>query len=872
MHSVDDPSLAGIVADSPFSDLWELMTEVCARHVPLPSFLISPLMHFVRFVVQRKAGFDIREVSPQASIDRCFVPLLLLRGEKDEFTTPWHVDTLKRGCRGEVLRLEMPGATHISARPDEFIARAAVFLVRALRWEKHLPPNVVDTGAGFIVQEAVESIGSDAADLDELPLSPHASLGRHCPGASLSGRSEVLPKDALRALPQDAVRVFPEGALRVLPVDSGKQSSVCTSLAAGGKISDAEFLASSLASVCFGSSPPSLRCNTQTSLASCSPKNAATVSSSRSPKHGAAVSPMCSPKHGPPISSSCSPKHRAAVSSISLPKSGAAVSSSHHMQVTDASASDRTAVASASPDAASSVTPRTAAGKGPPPPRKGLGKGPPASKGKKEGKASKGKKEGKGSSSTSEPCKPDVIPRIPLRKLFWTPIALESNADSGVWGNIHRKGGANFDRDELEALFAQNGKAAAGARAAEKPKPKPKTVRKHLLEEQRRRQLWCMLAKMPEQEEMLKAVTDMHNEVLSPDAVHLLLSNLPNSTEEALLKAVVEAEEEIKTEDWEVPEEFLLKLVGIPEYALRVKVWAFLCSAEEALARMSMAEQSARAACECLRGSSRIEKLLAVALYVGNYLNGGTPRGCADGFELENLKKLAELKAAQQTQGTLLDFIVAQVEKDSPGMLRQIYSPGGEFEHVNQVFKINMTEMKEELCQLCNHARGHLRKFGDLVGSSAGSVDNVSLRKRQAELQSRVHQFEEMCTRFDDWEESYTQLCKWFRVDTKKKETSATNEFFGLWEIFLSDVRKALSSLEKKQQQRERADPSAISPRVTSAPALPRSPRLQRQQCSAKQQTDAVAPRPEDSHGTAKNGSKRALSRPRLHRALSGGA
>merc|ERR1712061_249580 len=104
-----------------------------------------------------------------------------------------------------------------------------------------------------------------------------------------------------------------------------------------------------------------------------------------------------------------------------------------------------------------------------------------------------------------------------------------------------------------------------------------------------------------------------------------------------------------ENEVWDVPEEFMLKLVFVPEYALRVRVWNFLNSFESALGRFHVAEAEVRSAGDALENSVRIQKLLALILHVGNYLNGGTPRGRADGFDLDTLTKLGKLKDTQKS-------------------------------------------------------------------------------------------------------------------------------------------------------------------------------------------------------------------------------
>lgn len=144
MQATRDPSIAGVVADSPFSDLNTLIGEICKKWVPVPPWILDSVLTLLRKVVRRKAGFDIEEVSPLAHIDKCFVPLYFMHGDKDDFIIPEHSKKLRQECHSEAGLLNISGGTHNSRRPLEHKARATLFLVRAMRWEKRLPRGVTE--------------------------------------------------------------------------------------------------------------------------------------------------------------------------------------------------------------------------------------------------------------------------------------------------------------------------------------------------------------------------------------------------------------------------------------------------------------------------------------------------------------------------------------------------------------------------------------------------------------------------------------------------------------------------------------------------------------------------------------------------------
>lgn len=67
-------------------------------------------------------------------------------------------------------------------------------------------------------------------------------------------------------------------------------------------------------------------------------------------------------------------------------------------------------------------------------------------------------------------------------------------------------------------------------------------------------------------------------------------------------------------------------------------------------------------ACDQLKSSQSLVKILEMVLVVGNHLNGGSFRGAASGFKLEALLKLMDVKGVQKNT-TLLHFVITELLK-----------------------------------------------------------------------------------------------------------------------------------------------------------------------------------------------------------------
>ncbi|KAA0033437.1 uncharacterized protein E6C27_scaffold111G00920 [Cucumis melo var. makuwa] len=64
MYGAEDPSIAGMVLDSPFSDLVELMMELVETYkFRLPKFTVKFAIQYMRRAIQKKAKFDIMDLN-----------------------------------------------------------------------------------------------------------------------------------------------------------------------------------------------------------------------------------------------------------------------------------------------------------------------------------------------------------------------------------------------------------------------------------------------------------------------------------------------------------------------------------------------------------------------------------------------------------------------------------------------------------------------------------------------------------------------------------------------------------------------------------------------------------------------------------------
>ena len=160
MYAGMDPSIGGMVLDSPFISLEILVEEVAKAQSLIPRLLVSPGIGLLRKIISYKADFDIKNVNPLKSTESCKVPALFAAGNYDVLVRPHHAVTLHDNFPGEKQLIFING-DHNSPRPDSFHDTVANFF----RLKLHC--NVLPRHK--IVQAALPKDSDDTMELEELP-------------------------------------------------------------------------------------------------------------------------------------------------------------------------------------------------------------------------------------------------------------------------------------------------------------------------------------------------------------------------------------------------------------------------------------------------------------------------------------------------------------------------------------------------------------------------------------------------------------------------------------------------------------------------------------------------------------------------------
>jgi pimeloyl-ACP methyl ester carboxylesterase len=137
LHGDRDPSIAGMVLDSPFSDLKVLCEELVDVYVnfKIPRWVVGVALHMVRSSIRANANFDIFDLVPIDHVRNSFIPALFTAAYNDSFIRPHHAKELHEAYAGDKNFVMVEG-DHNSARSKFFMDSVAIFFFNTLQCDQ----------------------------------------------------------------------------------------------------------------------------------------------------------------------------------------------------------------------------------------------------------------------------------------------------------------------------------------------------------------------------------------------------------------------------------------------------------------------------------------------------------------------------------------------------------------------------------------------------------------------------------------------------------------------------------------------------------------------------------------------------------------
>uniref|UniRef100_H3AV42 FH2 domain-containing protein n=1 Tax=Latimeria chalumnae TaxID=7897 RepID=H3AV42_LATCH len=154
------------------------------------------------------------------------------------------------------------------------------------------------------------------------------------------------------------------------------------------------------------------------------------------------------------------------------------------------------------------------------------------------------------------------------------------------------------------------------------------------------------------------AVLNLDNSVVDLETLQALYENRAQTDElEKIEKHIRSSKENAKPLD--KPEQFLFEISLTPNFSERVFCILFQSTFSESITSIHRKLEILQKLCKTLQTGTGVIKVLGLVLVFGNYMNGGNrTRGQADGFALDILPKLKDVKSSDNSR-SLLSYVVS---------------------------------------------------------------------------------------------------------------------------------------------------------------------------------------------------------------------
>ncbi|KAI9535562.1 Formin-2 [Dissostichus eleginoides] len=289
------------------------------------------------------------------------------------------------------------------------------------------------------------------------------------------------------------------------------------------------------------------------------------------------------------------------------------------------------------------------------------------------------------------------------------------------------------------------------------------------------------------------AVLNMDNTVVDLETLQALYENRAQNDElDGIKKHIKSSQDKEDAKPLDKPEQFLFQLSQIPNFSERVFCILFQSTFHECITSILRKVEILQRVCKTIQDGKCVLQVLGLVLAFGNFMNGGNrSRGQADGFTLDILPKLKDVKSSDNSQ-SLLSYIVAYYLRhfdEDAGRETCVYSlpePQDLFQASQmkfEDFQRDLRKLKKDL-NACSAETEKVCKFSseeNLQPFKDNMEEFICQAKTELEAQEK---------QLADTQKIFLELTMSFSVKPKAGEKEVSpNTFFSIWHEFSSDFK-----------------------------------------------------------------------------------
>ncbi|EFA10727.2 cappuccino [Tribolium castaneum] len=418
--------------------------------------------------------------------------------------------------------------------------------------------------------------------------------------------------------------------------------------------------------------------------------------------------------------------------------------------------------------------------------------------------------------------KATLNPKVPMKPLYWTRILAPAGTDSvnspssdALWTQIDELPLDSLN--EFVDLFSRQ--VVTRKPTVKKQEQKAKAEAVKLLDSKRSQNVGILAQSLHvDFQEIENAIYNFDTSIVSLEALQQIYEVRATAEELELIKNHLSTKPNIPLDK---PEQFLHELSEISNFADRIACLMFQVEFDDSINTIGHTLTNIKTTCDYLVNSNELKEVFAIILTLGNYMNGGNmTRGQADGFGLEILPKLKDVKS-KDSKVTLLHYIVKIYMKKienpfEPNVVLPVPEPGD----IERAASVNFDDVKVNLQKLEKQLTECEKKIQKVIDSS--NPDNLQPFKDKMTT-FLEHSKKQLATEFENLEECKVKFIKTmkfylFKPKSGTLEDYPPNSFFEMWLPFCIDFKdifkKELIRMEKEkiQEMRKRENERVSEP------------------------------------------------------------
>ncbi|CAK6432402.1 unnamed protein product [Pipistrellus nathusii] len=416
---------------------------------------------------------------------------------------------------------------------------------------------------------------------------------------------------------------------------------------------------------------------------------------------------------------------------------------------------------------------------------------------------------GVGPSSSQCPRKPAIEPSCPMKPLYWTRIQISDKSQSAtptLWDSLEEPD--IQDPSEFEYLFSKD-------TTQQKKKPLSETYEKKnkvkkiikLLDGKRSQTVGILISSLHlEMKDIQQAIFNVDDSVVDLETLAALYENRAQEDELVKIRKYYETSKEEELKLLDKPEQFLHELAQIPNFAERAQCIIFRSVFSEGITSLHRKVEIITRASKGLLNMKSVKDILALILAFGNYMNGGNrTRGQADGYSLEILPKLKDVKS-RDNGINLVDYVVKYYLRyyDQEAGTEKSVFPLPEPQDFFLASQVKFEDLIKDLRKLKRQLEASEKQMAVVCKESPKQYLQPFKDKLEEFFQKakKEHKMEE--SHLENAQKSFETTVGYFGMKPKSGEKEITpNYVFMVWYEFCSDF-KTIWKRESKNISKER--------------------------------------------------------------------